>query len=43
VKEYGSVKRLHALAEDDFVAIPWLPERVARAVYAQLHGERARA
>jgi excinuclease ABC subunit C len=43
VKEHGSVKRLRMLAEDDFVAIPWLPERVARAVYAQLHGEPVRA
>jgi excinuclease ABC subunit C len=37
LKEYGSVKRLRTMAEDDFVAIPWLPERVARAVFAQLH------
>jgi excinuclease ABC subunit C len=40
LKEYGSVKRLRALAEDDLVAIPWLPEKVARALFAQLHGER---
>jgi excinuclease ABC subunit C len=37
LKEHGSVKRLRTLAEDDLVAIPWLPEPVARAVYAQLH------
>ena len=43
LKEHGSVKRLRELAEDDLVAIPWLPEKVARAVYAQLHGERSRA
>jgi excinuclease UvrABC nuclease subunit len=45
VKEFGSVKRLRALTEEDLVAIPWLPERVSRAVFAQLHapaGERAR-
>ncbi len=41
LKEHGSVKRLRALAEDDLVAIPWLPETVARALFAQLHGERA--
>ena len=43
LKEYGSVKRLRALTEDDLVAIPWLPEKVARALYAQLHGGAARA
>ena len=31
LKEHGSVKRLRALAEDELVAIPWLPEPVARA------------
>jgi excinuclease ABC subunit C len=41
LKEHGSVKRLRTLAEDDLVAIPWLPETVARSLYAQLHGERA--
>jgi excinuclease ABC subunit C len=37
VKEFGSVKRLRALTEEEFVAIPWLPERVARNVFAELH------
>jgi excinuclease ABC subunit C len=37
VKEFGSVKRLRALTEDELVAIPWLPERVARGVFAGLH------
>ena len=37
LKEFGSVKRLRELGEDDLVALPWLPERVARAVYARLH------
>ena len=41
LKEHGSVKRLRALTEDELVAIPWLPEPVARALYAQLHGERS--
>jgi excinuclease ABC subunit C len=41
LKEHGSVKQLRALTEDDLVAIPWLPEKVARAVHAQLHGERS--
>jgi excinuclease ABC subunit C len=44
LKEHGSVKRLRALGEDELVAIPWLPEKVAHALYAQLHGsERPRA
>jgi len=44
LKEYGSVKRLHGLDEDELVAIPWLPEKVARALYAHLHGgERPQA
>jgi excinuclease ABC subunit C len=38
LKEHGSVKRLRELTEDDVVAIPWLPDAVAHAVYAQLHG-----
>jgi excinuclease ABC subunit C len=38
LKDYGSVKKLRELAEEDLVAIPWLPEPVARATYAQLHG-----
>ena len=38
LKEHGSVKRLRELTEDEIVAIPWLPEPVGRAVYAQLHG-----
>jgi excinuclease UvrABC nuclease subunit len=43
LKEHGSVKRLRALTEEELVAIPWLPVKVGRAVYAQLHGESVRA
>jgi excinuclease ABC subunit C len=43
LKEHGSVKRLRALTEDELVAIPWLPEKVGRAVFAQLHGETVRS
>jgi excinuclease ABC subunit C len=43
LKEHGSVKRLRELSEDDIVQIRWLPERVARAVYAKLHDGTARA
>jgi excinuclease ABC subunit C len=39
LKEHGSVKRLRELTEDELVAIPWLPDTVARATYAHLHGE----
>jgi excinuclease ABC subunit C len=38
LKEHGSVKKLRELTEEELVAIPWLPEPVARATYAQLHG-----
>jgi len=37
LKEFGSVKKLRELDEVDLVALPWLPEKVGRAVYAQLH------
>jgi excinuclease ABC subunit C len=42
LKERSSVKRLRTLPEEDLVAIPWLPDPVARAVYARLHGEPER-
>ena len=37
LKEFGSVKRLRAVTEDELVALPWLPATVARAVYTRLH------
>ena len=40
LKEFGSVKRLRELAEDDLVALPWLPDPVGHAVYRQLHEPR---
>jgi excinuclease ABC subunit C len=40
LKEFGSVKRLRELTEDEVVAITWLPDPVARALHAQLHGIR---
>jgi excinuclease ABC subunit C len=36
LKEHGSVRRLRELSEDELVAIPWLPEPVARALYERL-------
>jgi excinuclease ABC subunit C len=38
LKEFGSVKRLRALSEQEILALPWLPDTVARATYARLHG-----
>jgi excinuclease ABC subunit C len=39
LKEYGSVKRLRALTEEEIVAITWLPDAVGRNLFAHLHGE----
>jgi excinuclease ABC subunit C len=42
LKELGSVKKMRELDEEQFLALPWLPDAVGRAVYARLHGlERA--
>jgi excinuclease ABC subunit C len=38
LKEFGSVKKMRELAEEDLVGLPWLPDAVARATYARLHG-----
>ncbi|MEX2100198.1 MAG: excinuclease ABC subunit UvrC [Acidimicrobiia bacterium] len=35
--EYGSVKRLRAASPEELASKPWLPDRVARAVYEHLH------
>jgi excinuclease ABC subunit C len=47
LREVGSVKKLRELTEDELVARTWLPDAVAKAVYARLHGldtpDRARA
>ncbi len=40
LKEFGSVKRLRELTEDDLVALSWLPDPVGHAVYRQLHEPR---
>jgi excinuclease ABC subunit C len=37
LKEYGSVKRLRTVAEQELLDLPWLPAPVGRAVYARLH------
>jgi excinuclease ABC subunit C len=41
LKEFGSVKKLRDRSLDELLAVSWLPERVARELYARLHGERA--
>src|SRR6266542_3677222 len=41
LKEFGSVKKLRERSLDELLALSWLPERVARSLYAQLHGDRA--
>ncbi|MBM3658480.1 MAG: excinuclease ABC subunit UvrC [Actinobacteria bacterium] len=41
LKEMGSVKALRACTEDELVALAWLPDTVARAVHARLHGGSA--
>jgi excinuclease ABC subunit C len=38
LKEFGSVKRIRGLSEEELTALPWLPASVARNVYAHLHG-----
>jgi hypothetical protein len=31
------VKKLRALSEDELVAVPWLPDAVAHALFERLH------
>jgi excinuclease ABC subunit C len=37
LKEFGSVKRLRTLEEQELTALSWLPDPVAKAVYQKLH------
>ncbi|HVC69956.1 MAG TPA: excinuclease ABC subunit UvrC [Acidimicrobiales bacterium] len=37
LREFGSLKAVRAASEEQLVALRWLPEAVARAVYGQLH------
>jgi excinuclease ABC subunit C len=37
LKEFGSVKKIRTLSEEELVALRWLPEAVGRRVYARLH------
>jgi excinuclease ABC subunit C len=38
LREFGSVKKLRELSEEEVVALPWLPDTVGRALYERLHG-----
>jgi excinuclease ABC subunit C len=42
LKEFGSVKRLRGLTEQELLDVPWLPDPVAKILYARLHGLDAR-
>jgi excinuclease ABC subunit C len=42
VKELGGVRALRAASLEDLKALPWLPDKVAGAVYERLHGARPR-
>jgi excinuclease ABC subunit C len=37
LKEMGTVKAIKAASMDELLALSWLPENVARNVYAQFH------
>jgi excinuclease ABC subunit C len=37
LKEFGSVKKIRTMTEEELVAVPWLPEVVARRIYERLH------
>jgi excinuclease ABC subunit C len=39
LREFGSVKRLRTLDRETLVALPWLPDAVANAVYDHLHSQ----
>ncbi|MDQ1519152.1 MAG: excinuclease subunit [Actinomycetota bacterium] len=38
LKQFGSVKRLRELDEEELIAVTWLPDTVARALFARLQG-----
>src|SRR5205823_1697893 len=41
LKEFGSVKKLRERSLDELLAVPWLPDQVARDLYERLHGGAA--
>nr|MDQ6909877.1 excinuclease ABC subunit C [Actinomycetota bacterium] len=40
VKEIGGVRAVKAATRQELEALPWLPEKVAKAVYEKLHEPR---
>lgn len=40
LKQFGSVKRIRELTQEELQAIPWLPDSVGAATYAALHAYR---
>jgi excinuclease ABC subunit C len=38
LKELGGVAAVKAATQDSLRALPWLPDKVADAVYAKIHG-----
>ena len=41
LEHFGSMKNLRAASIEDFDALSWLPSRVARSLYDQLHNRDA--
>jgi excinuclease ABC subunit C len=37
LKEFGSVKKLRAMSEEELLAVPWLPDAVGRRLHDRLH------
>ncbi|HEU5447659.1 MAG TPA: excinuclease ABC subunit C, partial [Acidimicrobiia bacterium] len=37
LKEFGSVKKIRAMTEEELVGVSWLPEAVGRRIYERLH------
>ncbi|MEZ5169570.1 MAG: excinuclease ABC subunit UvrC [Acidimicrobiia bacterium] len=38
LRQFGSVKKLRAVSEEELLGLGWLPDAVGRALYAHLHG-----
>jgi len=38
IKELGGVTAVRSASLDDLLALPWLPDSVAEAVYSKTHG-----
>ena len=37
LKEFGSVKKIRAMTEEELVGVTWLPDAVGRRIYERLH------